>query len=302
MTASALTKWPTCLACLRRLAQPFGATAASHGEPRARAVPVARPFVHIQTRAASHRMRLQDQGVVVRLLEDIPKFGRKHAIFRTERGRMRNEWFPKNKAEYMTPARFQELGLTRDAIGEVDRTFVILSALDVATRKAPEEQKMEEEPVPEIQIPQVKVQDVTPETAHALLSELIPNTLTFHREPVPIPVPQPKLAEEPKVSPLIARRAPAPTPQTPSTDKAERAIFGSVSSTDILNQIKALISGHEDASRIVLGPSSVKIVGLADGNDRIRHLGRWEIEIAVARAGSGLEPVRKLVEILPSAQ
>ncbi|KAJ4418554.1 hypothetical protein N0V85_001387 [Neurospora sp. IMI 360204] len=296
MTASALSKWPTCLACLRRLAQPF---AASHGEPRARAVPVARPIVHIQTRAASHRMRLQDQGVVVRLLEDIPKFGRKHAIFRIERGRMRNEWFPKNKAEYMTPARFQELGLTRDAIGEVDRSFVILSALDAAARPKPEEQKTEK-PVPEVQIPQVKVPDVTPETAHALLSELVPNTLTFHREPVPITIPQPKPAQEPKISPLIARHAPASTPKTPSTNEAQRAIFGSVSSSDILNQIKALISGHEEASRIVLGPSSVKIVGLAEDNDRIRHLGRWEIEIAVARAGS--LTVYKSVEILPSAQ
>lgn len=137
-----------------------------------------------------------------------------------------------------------------------------------------------------------------PETAHALLSELIPDTLTFHREPVPIPVPQPKLAEEPKISPLIARSAPTPTPQTPSSTKAEGAIFGSVSSTDILNQIKALISGHEDASRIVLRPSSVKIVGLADGNDRITHLGRWDIEIAVA---TGLT-VRKSVQIVPSAQ
>lgn len=81
---------------------------------------------------------------------------------------MRNEWFPKNKAEYMTPARFQELGLTRDAIGEVDRTFVIMSALEAATRKAPEELRMGEEPVPEIQNPQVKVQDVTVMTLPAL--------------------------------------------------------------------------------------------------------------------------------------
>lgn len=134
-----------------------------------------------------------------------------------------------------------------------------------------------------------------------MLSELIPNTLTFYREPVPIPISQPKPALEPKISPLIARHVPASTPETPSIGEARRAIFGSVSSSDILNQIKALVSGHEDASRIVLGPSSVKIVGLAEDNDRIRHLGRWEIEIAVARAG-GLDPVRKSVEILPSAQ
>lgn len=104
------------------------------------------------------------------------------------------------------------------------------------------------------------------------------------------------------MSPLIASQAPTPTSQADSSNQAERAIFGSVSSTDILNQIQALISSHEEASRIVLKPSSIKIVGLADGNDRIRHLGQWDIEIAVARAGSGLEPVRKKVEIVASAE
>lgn len=248
---------------------------------------------------------------------------------------MRNEWFPKNKAEYMTPTRFQELGLTRDAIGEVDRSFVVLSALDAAIRSKPEEPEMEE-PVPEVPVSQVKVPDVTvmtfpplllsfpffppqsshpvlvggsmaqtvganscdckqPETAHALLFQLIPNTLTFHRKPVPVP--KPKTTQEPKVSPLIARHVPASTPTTRFTE-----IFGSVSSSDIFNQIKALIADHEEASRINLAPSSVKILGLDKDNDRIKYLGRWDIEIAVARAKSGVEPVRKSVEILPSAQ
>lgn len=84
---------------------------------------------------------------------------------------MRNEWFPKNKAEYMTPARFQELGLTRDAIGEVDRSFVILSALEAATRPKPEEQKTEE-PVPEVQMSQVNVPDVT-----VIMTTLAPSLL-----------------------------------------------------------------------------------------------------------------------------
>lgn len=45
------------------------------------------------------------------------------AIFPVERGRMRNKWFPSNKAEYMTAIRFQELGLTREDVGERDTTF-----------------------------------------------------------------------------------------------------------------------------------------------------------------------------------
>jgi Ribosomal protein L9, N-terminal domain len=45
------------------------------------------------------------------------------AIFRVEPGRMRNAWYPKKKAEYMTATRFQEMGLTRQDIGERDRAF-----------------------------------------------------------------------------------------------------------------------------------------------------------------------------------
>lgn len=36
---------------------------------------------------------------------------------------MRNIWFPKGAAEYMTKQRFTELGLSEAAIGVRDRTF-----------------------------------------------------------------------------------------------------------------------------------------------------------------------------------
>lgn len=46
------------------------------------------------------------------------------AIFRVERGRMRNLWYPTKKAEYMTADRFAELGLSRrDDVGERDPMF-----------------------------------------------------------------------------------------------------------------------------------------------------------------------------------
>lgn len=55
---------PTCLACLRRLAQPC---------------PIQPPtgVVLVQARAKSNYTRPYDRGVVVRLLEDVPTFGRK---------------------------------------------------------------------------------------------------------------------------------------------------------------------------------------------------------------------------------
>jgi hypothetical protein len=45
---------------------------------------------------------------------------------------MRNEWFPQKKAEYMTIARFAELGLTKSDVGEPDPAFAIRPALEDA--------------------------------------------------------------------------------------------------------------------------------------------------------------------------
>lgn len=43
---------------------------------------------------------------------------------------MRNYWFPKYQAEYMTAQRFKEMGLTEAAIGVRDRTFGTKLVLD----------------------------------------------------------------------------------------------------------------------------------------------------------------------------
>lgn len=78
MAAPLASRSPTCLACLRRLAQPFANSNGSVG-----AVSLAQVQVQ-QVRAKSNRLRPKDQGVVVRLLEDIPKFGRKGKSCRPE--------------------------------------------------------------------------------------------------------------------------------------------------------------------------------------------------------------------------
>ena len=55
-----------CLVCLRRLAQPFASNSVRTNTASL-----------VLTRAKSRTLRPQDQGVVVRLLTDIPRFGRK---------------------------------------------------------------------------------------------------------------------------------------------------------------------------------------------------------------------------------
>jgi hypothetical protein len=270
MAASLVSRSPTCLACLRRLAQPF-----SNGNGNSSAVSLA------QVRAKSNRLRPKDQGVVVRLLEDIPKFGRRDSVFRIERGRMRNEWFPAMKAEYMTASRFRELGLTREDIGDRDTTFGTMAAAD----------DIEDTPV--FEAPKA-VLTTSPEKAHTLLTTMIPETLVFHRKPIPAPAPPPPAQS---ISPLVGS-ANADTAQDRSN--APLAIYGSVSATDIVGHIKGLLLNDAEGSHVVLGPENIHFQGLAEETDRIKALGRWEIDVSVG--GTGLEPIRKVVEILPLAE
>ncbi|KAK4245625.1 alcohol acetyltransferase-domain-containing protein [Corynascus novoguineensis] len=234
----------------------------------------------VQVRTKSNRMRPRDQGVVVRLLEDIPRFGRKDAVFRIERGRMRNQWFPHKRAEYMTPARFRELGLTRDDIGERDALYGTMEAAEF-------------EESSEVDTPSATVLTTPPEKAHTILTTLIPSTLAFHRKPIPAPAPPPPSQS---ISPLVAS---AKADAAYDRD-APVAIYGSVSATDVVSHIKGLLVNDVEGSRIALGPEDVRFLGLDEETDRIKTLGRWEVDISVG--GTGLEPVRKVVEILPLAE
>lgn len=113
--ASLRTTSASCLGCVTR--RPL--LAAAGGRPTA----VANAFFAIQTRGKKTKRR--DQGVVVRLLEDVTQFGRRETILRVERGRMRNFWYPNGTAEYMTSARMAELGVSAtDAIAQPDPWFM----------------------------------------------------------------------------------------------------------------------------------------------------------------------------------
>lgn len=51
---------------------------------------------------------------------------------------MRNYWYPKQQAEYLTPERLQALGLTKADIGERDTTFAqYVASEDIAADDEP---------------------------------------------------------------------------------------------------------------------------------------------------------------------
>lgn len=129
--------------------------------------------------------------------------------------------------------------------------------------------------------------------AHTILSTLIPETLTFYRKPIPSAPPPPPART---ISPLIA----ANNTEAERDGTAPLAIYGSVSAADIVGFIKGLLVEDAGASRMELEAENIQFLGLAPGADRIKALGRWEVDISPG--GTGLEPVRKVVEILASAE
>ncbi|KAI1352221.1 hypothetical protein F5Y01DRAFT_280254 [Xylaria sp. FL0043] len=279
MATPSLARSPTCLSCLRRIA--------SIQRPGALS-----PLSWTQSRARTTKAELEDlQGIPVRLLRDIPTFGRKRAIIRVKAGRMRNIWFPKGAAEYMTRQRFTEMGLSEAAIGVRDRTFGTQLALEVeeGTEKTSSETKAKRK----------EVLTLTPEETQALLTTLLPEVLIFPRIPVsttPAEPPTPR-------SPSLAANA-ATSASTPASEAAITPIFGSVSRNDILALIKEELTVDPQGSRITLEAESLELLGLDpehDGENRIKRLGTFEVRIApgVGADGQVLEAVSRVVQVVP---
>ncbi|KAI0125489.1 hypothetical protein BJ170DRAFT_684757 [Xylariales sp. AK1849] len=301
----------TCPNCLGRL--PLRRPAASTPSPSQLGLTQVR-YARTLTKA-----ELEDlQGIPVRLLQDIIGFGRKNAIIRVKPGRMRNVWHHKSLAEYMTKKRFTELGLTEAAIGVRDRSFGT-QMLVQEDKDAKAKKLVEEGPT----LKRKEAVTMLPEESRTLLNDLLPEVLVFTRKPISAPTtlvtsatstpaePAPELEPTVTRSPSLAANAatsPAATPSArtatastyPATPAAEPAadttsIFGSVSPNDILTRIREALLADRNGSRVALEAEGITILGMEEGEDRIKRLGRWEIDIVT---GKGSEPVQRVVEVV----
>ncbi|KAI1170758.1 hypothetical protein F4777DRAFT_583596 [Nemania sp. FL0916] len=309
MATPRLAQYPTCLSCLRRLARPSFAPAVSNS--------LSWTQTQTQTRSKVTKAELEDlQGIPVRLLRDIPRFGRKHAIIRVKAGRMRNIWFPKAAAEYMTRKRFTEMGLTEAAIGTRDRSFGVLQLIDEKEQK-----KLDEEMITTEDGGKAKRKNplaLPPEEARELLTTLLPKTLIFTRKPVTLPPaptpaappPEPVVPRSPSLAANAATSTAAPLPEQEQPQAPTvTPIYGSVSLNHILAIIKEKLvaddpEGQGQGARVVLEPEALELTGLDpehDGENRIKRLGTFGLRISFldpATDGTKLEPVDFVVEVV----
>lgn len=147
------------------------------------------------------------------------------------------------------------------------------------------------------------------------MTTLLPSILTFYRKPIATPTPafseallepprSPALAPDAATSPsadealeetqVAAAAAAAAAPEEPGPV----AIFGSVSTTDILHLVKEILAVDSEGARVALEAENITILGLDEGEDRIKRIGTFAVEIL---AGKDLPPVRRIVAVVPDS-
>lgn len=236
------------------------------------------PF-HRQVRGKKKTKRITT--INVRLLEDVTGYGKKGSITPVEPGRMRNTWYPQQKAEYVTASKLQ--GLKPQKLEAVrDFTFGM--------------GKPEAEPVPastqaETVPPTLTVTRLLPPLrATEIMEAALPSHITFYRSPITDPEPEvpesptPKRAASPAAAVLEAASEPLKPPESRLT-----TIYGSVSTADVVDSMKAMLSQTEEGARVVLAPEDLKIlvpenvepqvVGIE--GDRLKALGEFQVEARV---------------------
>jgi hypothetical protein len=241
---------------------------------------------------------------------------------------MRNDWFPRRIADYVTQPGQKKLRLSNTAI-QRDFNFGLAQPVEEepTTEDLPPEflgPRMSQSEVQEASMFQKPNKDLapkklSPERSRELLEIFVPPTLEFYRQVIieekePEPEPEPAKPEPERVNvgvgagaELLAARRAKPAAKTPAKPAGPQHIYGSVSTMDVLNAVKAVMAENEEAARVLLHASDIKFVNVAtvtqgeEGEveteketDRVKFVGDFTTEIHV----HGAEPITRLVKVI----
>ena len=248
--------------------------------------------------------------VTVRLRRNVTSFGRKGALVPVPRGQMRNEWFPRGVAEYVTAPALKTLrmnkvamerdygfGLQRGAVSQ--HTTSELEAKDSMTSAELKSASASN---------RVEVQRLSPERSGELVELFVGPRIDFYRQPII----EEKVVEEPQseakdpeplfegtgaAADLMAARRPV---SRPVVKAGPTPIYGSVSALDVLQAVRATMARNDEAARVILHEEDIHFVDLPETEHseagKVKHIGDFTVEIKVR----GVDTVMKrTVRIIP---
>jgi hypothetical protein len=115
-----------------------------------------------------------------------------------------------------------------------------------------------------------------------IITELLPQNIDFYRSPIATTpaTPQRHSPSVPAASAISAAAQEAVRPQ----NSQKTSIYGSVTTTDVAENLKAILTEEGKGSRVVLTPEDIVFVSQGEEKDRVKHLGAFEIDIKVKGA------------------
>ena len=271
--------------------------------------------------------------VPVRLLKNVKTFGKKGkhqcvlalsegsliadlgAIVPISVGMMRNTWFPRHIAEYVTLPERRTLRLKNVAI-ERDFEFGITELAKSAgantewQKDVPGDIKSMSDSDLQTSTPlrrKPEVERITPERSAELVEIFVGQRLDFYRQPII----EEKAPEEPPQPPPTPEKRPrgmtgaamdllearTPQPEKPKEKEKEvQAIYGSVSTHDVLVAMRAAMATNDEAARVHLAEGDIKFVNVAaEDEHRVKHVGDFTVEI---RPKGAENAVRRSIRVI----
>lgn len=123
------------------------------------------------------------------------------------------------------------------------------------------------------------------------MDKLLPRKVEFYRTVVPTPELEDRISPSVPRSSTVsaaARAGKAPVPV------AKTNIYGSVSTSDIATNLKAVLAEDTRGVRILFNAEQISFVEETEEKDRVKHLGEFNIEIRLKGAS---ESVRRKIQI-----
>ena len=110
-----------------------------------------------------------------------------------------------------------------------------------------------------------------------VLENLIPPNIDFYRVPVAVAdTPQKRVSPSIRFNSVISAAA----AEVKDAEKPEITnIYGSVTTMDIVANLKAILAEDEEGVRVVLSPENVSFVEETSRKNSVKHLGIFEIDI-----------------------
>ena len=244
------------------------------------------------------------------------------AIVPIPRGQMRNEWFPQHIAEYVTLPELKTLRLKNVAMErdfEFGLTNLVKEASTTTDAMAPWQKdipgdikRLNPEELRNASAFQkrAEVEKLTPERSTELLEIFVGPRLEFYRQPIveekekepEVPSREPKRSARfgsGAAADLLAARMPEPEKLKETKDRSQ-AIYGSVSTQDVLMALRAAMADNDEAARVVLHEQDISFADLPEAEDgeagKLKHTGDFSVDIKVK--GSDIS-IRRVVRVIP---